>query len=40
MQYFNLKTEKEETTWHKWGNNIKVDHKKMGCINANWIHLA
>jgi hypothetical protein len=25
---FSLKTGKEETTWHKWGNNIKVDHKK------------
>jgi hypothetical protein len=28
VQYFILKTGKDETTWHKWGNNIKVDHKK------------
>lgn len=28
MQYLSLKTGKEETTWHKWGHNIKVDHKK------------
>jgi hypothetical protein len=28
MQYFSLKTGKEQTNWHKWGNNIKVDQKK------------
>jgi len=27
VQYFSLKTGKEQTTWHNWGNNIKVDHK-------------
>jgi len=28
MQYFSLKTGKEETNLYKWGNNIKVGHKK------------
>jgi hypothetical protein len=28
MQYFSSKTGKEETTWHKWGNNIKVGSKE------------
>jgi hypothetical protein len=25
---------------HRWGDNIKMDHREIGCDVMDWIHLA
>jgi hypothetical protein len=25
---------------HRWNDNIKVDHKQVGCKDVDWIYLA
>jgi hypothetical protein len=42
-QNLDWKTSREETSWekrHRWGDNIKMDLKEIGCEGVDWIQVA